>query len=165
MDKKPRCGKIILPHRGLIMGKLSLFARVDAGIDPYRQTKISRKGEGHMLCVGERRSGFVCVAPHLRASAGVGCPTATYPHPRGRMHCRIPLFFGCSTHPLLPALSCPTKTLTALRRAVVADMFIMSVDGIDINKGISTFYYQESEICKCMMERAAEPSWRQTTAR
>lgn len=36
-----------------------------------------------------------------------------------------------------------------------ADLFIMSVDGIDINKGISTFYYQESEICKCMMERCS----------
>lgn len=35
-----------------------------------------------------------------------------------------------------------------------ADMFIMSVDGIDLGKGISTFYYQEAEICKYMMNQS-----------
>lgn len=34
-----------------------------------------------------------------------------------------------------------------------ADLFIMSVDGIDLHKGISTFYHQEAEICKCMMQK------------
>lgn len=34
-----------------------------------------------------------------------------------------------------------------------ADLFIMSVDGIDLKNGISTFYYQEAEICKYMMSR------------
>jgi DeoR/GlpR family transcriptional regulator of sugar metabolism len=29
-----------------------------------------------------------------------------------------------------------------------ANLFILSVDGIDVNKGISTFYYQEAEICR-----------------
>ncbi len=33
-----------------------------------------------------------------------------------------------------------------------ADIFIMSVDGIDTEKGVSTFYYQEAEICKCMIK-------------
>lgn len=32
-----------------------------------------------------------------------------------------------------------------------ANLFILSVDGIDVNKGISTFYYQEAEICRYMM--------------
>lgn len=35
-----------------------------------------------------------------------------------------------------------------------ADVFIMSVDGIDAIKGVSTFYYQEAEICKCMIKHS-----------
>ncbi|MBQ4145948.1 MAG: DeoR/GlpR transcriptional regulator [Clostridia bacterium] len=35
-----------------------------------------------------------------------------------------------------------------------ADLLIMSVDGIDIEKGISTYYYQEAEICRQMMNCA-----------
>ncbi len=34
-----------------------------------------------------------------------------------------------------------------------ADMFILSVDGIDLNNGISTFYHHEAEICRSMMNR------------
>lgn len=37
-----------------------------------------------------------------------------------------------------------------------ADLFIMSVDGIDPGKGISTFYYQEAEICKYMMNQSRQ---------
>ena len=49
-----------------------------------------------------------------------------------------------------------TYGVTALKELeqYTADMFIMSVDGIDPNKGISTFYYQEAEICKAMMQRS-----------
>ncbi len=35
-----------------------------------------------------------------------------------------------------------------------ADLLILSVDGIDIKRGISTFYYQEAEICRNMLARA-----------
>lgn len=35
-----------------------------------------------------------------------------------------------------------------------ANLLILSVDGIDINKGISTFYYQEAEICRYMMRNS-----------
>ncbi|MDP4132671.1 MAG: DeoR/GlpR family DNA-binding transcription regulator [Bacillota bacterium] len=35
-----------------------------------------------------------------------------------------------------------------------ADKLILSVDGIDKEKGISTFYYQEAEICSKMIEQA-----------
>ncbi len=35
-----------------------------------------------------------------------------------------------------------------------ADMFILSVDGIEADKGISTFYYQEEEICRHMIENS-----------
>lgn len=35
-----------------------------------------------------------------------------------------------------------------------ADVFVMSVDGIDEIKGISTFYYQEAEICRSMMKNS-----------
>lgn len=36
-----------------------------------------------------------------------------------------------------------------------ADTFLLSVDGINAEKGFSTFYYQEAEICSRMIERAA----------
>lgn len=35
-----------------------------------------------------------------------------------------------------------------------ADLLILSVDGISCDSGISTFYYQEAEICKKMIQRA-----------
>ncbi len=35
-----------------------------------------------------------------------------------------------------------------------ADVFIMSVDGIDIKKGVSTYYYQEAEICRHMINNS-----------
>ncbi len=37
-----------------------------------------------------------------------------------------------------------------------ANLLIMSVDGIDPKKGISTFYYQEAEICRAMMKNASK---------
>lgn len=38
----------------------------------------------------------------------------------------------------------------------VADVLILSVDGIDPNKGISTFYYQEAEICRRMIKQSRQ---------
>lgn len=35
-----------------------------------------------------------------------------------------------------------------------ADLLILSVDGVDENKGISTFYYQEAEICRKMIKNS-----------
>ncbi len=35
-----------------------------------------------------------------------------------------------------------------------ADMAILSVDGVDPVNGVSTFYHQEAEVCKCMMAHA-----------
>lgn len=35
-----------------------------------------------------------------------------------------------------------------------ADMLILSVDGVDAAHGISTFYHQEAEICRCMIASA-----------
>ncbi len=37
-----------------------------------------------------------------------------------------------------------------------ADLFIMSVDGVDLNTGISTYYYHEVDISKCMMKHSAK---------
>ncbi len=37
-----------------------------------------------------------------------------------------------------------------------ANLMIMSVDGVDVNDGISTFYYHEAEICQNMMSRSSK---------
>ncbi|MBR4030055.1 MAG: DeoR/GlpR transcriptional regulator [Clostridia bacterium] len=49
-----------------------------------------------------------------------------------------------------------TYGVTALKslEQYSADVFIMSVDGIDATKGVSTFYYQEAEICNSMIEHS-----------
>lgn len=47
------------------------------------------------------------------------------------------------------------KTLRLLEQ-YHADSFLLSVDGIDSEKGFSTFYYQEAEICSKMAERASK---------
>lgn len=47
------------------------------------------------------------------------------------------------------------KTLKLLEQ-YRADTLLLSVDGIDSEKGFSTFYYQEAEICSKMAERAAK---------
>lgn len=45
------------------------------------------------------------------------------------------------------------STLKSLEQ-YTADVLIMSVDGIDPTRGISTFYYQEAEICRYMIRHA-----------
>lgn len=45
------------------------------------------------------------------------------------------------------------STIKALEQ-YTANILVMSVDGIDPEEGISTFYYQEAEICRQMMQRA-----------
>lgn len=49
-----------------------------------------------------------------------------------------------------------TYGVTALKslEQYSADVFIMSIDGIDATKGVSTFYYQEAEICNSMIEHS-----------
>lgn len=46
-----------------------------------------------------------------------------------------------------------TAALCELER-YTADLLILSVDGIDANKGFSTFYYHEAEICRSMIKNS-----------
>ncbi len=45
-------------------------------------------------------------------------------------------------------------TALSLLEQYSAELFILSVDGIDVDSGISTFYHQEAEICRKMIERS-----------
>lgn len=51
-----------------------------------------------------------------------------------------------------------TYGLSALRELdrYTADVFILSVDGVDIEKGITTFYHEEAELCKKMIKNAKQ---------
>lgn len=49
-----------------------------------------------------------------------------------------------------------TYGLSALRELdrYTADILVLSVDGVDVEKGITTFYHEEAELCKKMIRNA-----------
>ena len=51
-----------------------------------------------------------------------------------------------------------TYGLSALRELdrYTADVLVLSVDGVDVEKGITTFYHEEAELCKKMIKNAKQ---------
>lgn len=51
-----------------------------------------------------------------------------------------------------------TYGLSALRELdrYTADILVLSVDGVDVEKGITTFYHEEAELCKKMIRNAKQ---------